>query len=405
MPHLAQLIYRSKATPLFRRGKLDDFVNVISRSNERQNLTGALLFDGDYFLQIIEGTLSQLEALLGRLRNDIRHTSVVVLRLDIIKERAFCGWGMSRVTLRHPTLEAALASSPTERPMWSPELDLTTRGDERLQMVVNAFLQGRWRDEAMPNNQPTEPVRISPARKATRPIVASCDEVGFAFQPIVDTQKGSIRTLEALIRGPRGESAAEVLGRYQGPDVYPFDLRSKAVAIEQFAALDTGFDLALNLLPLTLTHAPKATEFLFDALDRHGIAPERLIVEVTEEEAITCTQRFIEQMQSLRAMGVRVAIDDFGAGFAGLSLLTQFQPDKLKIDRALVRDIHHLGPSQAIVRAVVQLCVSLGIDVVAEGVERLEELLWLEGIGIQRFQGFLLSRPEYGGVGEVRWFR
>ena len=405
MSYLAQLIYRSKATPLFRRGDMDDFVRAMSQSNERQGLTGVLLFDGEYFLQVVEGGLRQLQALLDLLKSDARHTSLVVLRLDAIKERAFPAWGMATVTLRHANPDAATRDGAAHHPSMTMAQDLTARGDDRLRLVVEAFLQGHWRDGAAQSTSHKHPVRIAPPHRLARRTLEPPAEVGFAFQPIVDTQQGRTQTLEALIRGPQGESPAEVLGRHQGADVYRFDLNSKAVAIEQFAALEVDCDLALNVLPMTLTHAKDATEFLLDALARHRIAPERLVLEVTEEEAITRPQHFIAQMQALRGTGVRVAIDDFGAGFAGLSLLSEFQPDKLKIDRTLVRDIHQHGPRQAIVRAVTHLCGSLGIEVVAEGVEQRDELLWLEGAGISRFQGFLIARPEYAGIGEVRWFR
>ena len=155
---------------------------------------------------------------------------------------------------------------------------------------------------------------------------------------------------------------------------------------------------------MTLAHMEDAAGFLIEALARKGLSPEQLILEVTEEEAITNLQVFSAQMQKLRAAGIRVSIDDFGAGYAGLSLLSEFQPDQLKIDRLLVRSVHEHGPRQAIVRAVTDFCQALGIEVIAEGVEQLQEFRWLQGVGINSFQGYLFSRPQFQGIGNIRWY-
>jgi EAL domain-containing protein (putative c-di-GMP-specific phosphodiesterase class I) len=92
-------------------------------------------------------------------------------------------------------------------------------------------------------------------------------------------------------------------------------------------------------------------------------------------------------------MGLKVAIDDFGAGYSGLNLLAEFQPDQVKLDMKLIRSIESHGPRQAIVQAVNQICVDLGIDVIAEGVETQAEYEWLRSRRIFLFQGFLFARP------------
>jgi EAL domain-containing protein (putative c-di-GMP-specific phosphodiesterase class I) len=94
-------------------------------------------------------------------------------------------------------------------------------------------------------------------------------------------------------------------------------------------------------------------------------------------------------------MGIKLAIDDFGAGYSGLNLLAEFQPDQVKIDMNLVRGIEKHGPRQAIVRGIAQVCVDLGIDVIAEGVETLQEFRWFEDQGIRLFQGYLFAKPAF----------
>lgn len=147
MSYLAQLIYRSKATPLFRRGGIEDFVRSTSALNARHGLTGVLLFDGEYFLQVIEGELHKLQSLLDVLKADARHTGLVILRLDAIKERAFPSWGMANVCLRHPAPHTKTVDESSGRPAMTIAQDITVRGDERLHLVIEAFLQGHWRDD------------------------------------------------------------------------------------------------------------------------------------------------------------------------------------------------------------------------------------------------------------------
>jgi len=126
-------------------------------------------------------------------------------------------------------------------------------------------------------------------------------------------------------------------------------------------------------------------------------------VEVTENEVISRLDEFTIAVKQLRAAGISIALDDFGAGFAGLSLLSRFQPDKIKIDRNLITDVHKSGPKQAIIHAILKCCSSLEISVIAEGVEKPEEWMWLEAAGISNFQGFLFARPQLNGIPAVAW--
>ena len=98
-----------------------------------------------------------------------------------------------------------------------------------------------------------------------------------------------------------------------------------------------------------------------------------------------------------------MAIDDFGAGYSGLNLLTDFQPDQIKLDMKLIRGIEHHGPRQAIVHAIDQVCRDLGIDVIAEGVETAEEYAWLANEGVQLFQGYLFAKPAFESFPPVHY--
>ncbi len=138
-----------------------------------------------------------------------------------------------------------------------------------------------------------------------------------------------------------------------------------------------------------------------EAPSRNCFPPERLIVEVAEVEAISDHARFAQVLNEYRHAGIRLAIDDFGAGYAGLSLLSEFQPDFLKLDMGLVRGIESHGPRQAIVRAIAQVCVDLGIDFIVEGVETNDEFSWFTDLGVNLYQGYLFAKPMFEGMPPV----
>jgi blue light- and temperature-responsive anti-repressor len=227
------------------------------------------------------------------------------------------------------------------------------------------------------------------------PDAASVRDFTYAFQPIVDTTARSIYSYEALIRGSRKEPAPHVLSRIPQSRIHRFDEDGRKVAVELAARLGIGCFLNLNFLPRSLQASPTAVLSTLQAAERHGLGANHIILEVTEGEAIDDHVAFAETMNVHRATGMKLAIDDFGAGHAGLNLLADFQPDMIKIDMNLVRNIGTQGPRQAIVRAIIQACGDLGIDVVAEGVETLDEFSWFENEGVRLFQGYLFAKPGF----------
>lgn len=166
------------------------------------------------------------------------------------------------------------------------------------------------------------------------------------------------------------------------------------------ASLDLSSGLSLNFLPTTLDTLPDAISSTLEAAERCGIPAASLILEISEGEVIENPARFAAKINAFRASGLRFAIDDFGAGYAGLNLLCEFQPDIVKLDMALVRDIDIKGPRQAIAKAVLQVCNDLGLEVVAEGVETEAEFQWLARRQVTLFQGYLFGEPLLGKMGQ-----
>ncbi|WP_374256588.1 EAL domain-containing protein [Aquabacterium sp.] len=225
----------------------------------------------------------------------------------------------------------------------------------------------------------------------------------YAYQPIVDGLTREVFSYEALIRGPQGESAKDVLDRVGGSVKYQFDQASRIAAIQLAASLGLRTHINVNILPGSLFAADVSIDATLDAASRCGVSIDQLILEVTESEAIADHTKFAGLLNVYRGMGLKVAIDDFGAGISGLNLLADFQPDQIKIDMNLVRGIEGDGPRQAIVRAIMQVCFDLGIDVIAEGIETQSEYLWFSNQGVRLFQGYLFAKPGFQQFPSLRY--
>jgi EAL domain-containing protein (putative c-di-GMP-specific phosphodiesterase class I) len=209
-------------------------------------------------------------------------------------------------------------------------------------------------------------------------------------------EAGEVFAYEALVRGPNGEPASSVLGALKAENLYRFDCEARSVAVRLAASLGLRCGLSLNFLPRTLDAIPDGISSTLQTASECGLPAKQVILEVTEGEIIADAVGFAAKINSFRSLGVRLAIDDFGAGYAGLNLLADFQPDIVKLDMALIRDIDSKGPRQAIARAVLQVCHDLGLDVIAEGVETEAEFRWLRRRGVSLFQGYFFAKPAWG---------
>ncbi len=129
----------------------------------------------------------------------------------------------------------------------------------------------------------------------------------------------------------------------------------------------------------------------------------KIIFEVTEGERITDRQHLISIFREYRKHGLQTAIDDFGAGYAGLDLLAEFQPDILKLDMAIIRDIDKRDASRAITKAVVSICHDLGVRLIAEGIETKAEFDVLLDFGIELFQGYLFAKLRLETFAPAAW--
>lgn len=209
-----------------------------------------------------------------------------------------------------------------------------------------------------------------------------------AFQPIVSLSSRTIFAHEALVRGSDGEGAGEILGAVDEENQYSFDQDCRVTAIRIASELGVTQSLSINFMPNAVYNPENCLRRTIWAADKYDLPPERIIFELTEEERVVDIAHLRNIIDTYRREGLRTAIDDFGAGYSGLNLLSELQPDYLKIDRALLSHIDTDSRRQAIVRGIVNISGDLGIGVIAEGLERAEEVGYLADIGIDLMQGF-----------------
>ncbi|GJD30744.1 Blue light- and temperature-regulated antirepressor BluF [Methylobacterium adhaesivum] len=217
-----------------------------------------------------------------------------------------------------------------------------------------------------------------------------------AFQPILDLAAERIWGYEALVRGPDGQSAGSILDRVTPETIYRFDQAARVKAIDLAGRLFPADDetrLSINFMPNAVYEPAACIRSSLEAARRAGFAHDRIMFEFTENEKFRDTAHVTRIVTEYRKQGFLTALDDFGAGFAGLSLLTNFQPDLIKIDMDLLRGIDTDRRRQVIVRNLIAIAVDLDIAVIAEGVETAEELATLRGLGATLFQGYYFARP------------
>jgi EAL domain-containing protein (putative c-di-GMP-specific phosphodiesterase class I) len=222
--------------------------------------------------------------------------------------------------------------------------------------------------------------------------------ITMAFQPIVDVSSRSVFAHEALVRGVDGASAREILAAVDPQNQYAFDQACRIRALE--CAVESGLPalVSINFLPNAVYNPDHCLRATLAAAERVGWPLSDIIFEVTEHEEIADQRHLVSILETYRARGFLTAIDDFGAGYAGLNLLADFQPDLLKLDIGLIRDVHLDRNRRRIVAHMIALCDELGVRVIAEGVESVGESSALLDMGIVLQQGFLFARPATGAA-------
>ena len=254
---------------------------------------------------------------------------------------------------------------------------------------------------------PPEPVAVARERFQLEQGLAraiSEDQLALVFQPVADLDAGRLLGAEALLRwdhpqlGPISPSRFVPLLEHLGlSDRYGMWVLNAACREARRWADEGvgGLKLAVNLSARQIGDAQLPAK-IERTLQRHGVAPEALELELTETAAMADAARSQELFARLRASGVSLSIDDFGAGWSSLSYLRRLPFDKLKIDREFVTAVDRRRDSRAICKALIELGRGLGLTVLAEGVETADEVRTLRELGCSVFQGYFISHPLSG---------
>ena len=223
-------------------------------------------------------------------------------------------------------------------------------------------------------------------------------ELWVAYQPIVRTTGEDICGFEALVRwnhparGPIGPDKFIPLAEECGmiDKIGTFVLRT---AIKDAATWPDSVRVAVNLSPIQFNN-PTIVDTVSAAMNEHKFRAERLELEITEGVFLADSNATDETFANLKSLGVRLALDDFGTGYSSLGYLKKAPFDKIKIDQSFVRGAASTGSrNSAIIRAIVSLAESLGMDTCAEGVETHDDLQLIRELGVSQVQGYIFGRP------------
>lgn len=223
----------------------------------------------------------------------------------------------------------------------------------------------------------------------------------FAFQPIVDVRNREIISYEALVRGPHGEPSASVFAQVPSQDYMHFDDVCRRKAIHLASRLKIPNQLNLNLHTSSIYEVDQSITATFKASRQSGIPVENIVFEVLETANLTDHRNLIKYLRLIQDFGFQTAIDDFGVGYSGLKLLVKYQPNYIKLDRDIISNIHQEHVKQSIFQGIQQICKPLSIEIVAEGVETVQEYHWLKEAGVSIFQGYYFARPAFEALPDV----
>jgi EAL domain-containing protein (putative c-di-GMP-specific phosphodiesterase class I) len=221
-----------------------------------------------------------------------------------------------------------------------------------------------------------------------------------AYQPIVRMKDRVVVAYEALSRGARGSGleAPDVLfGAAESHSLLiELDRLCRSRALLSSSRVPGNARIFVNTLPATIRDPQFRGKPLIDFLDRANVAPSRIVIEITEKLVIENYSLFRETMAYFADLGMSFAVDDVGAGYSGLEAIARLKPTFLKIDMALVRDVHTSLANREMVRAIISMGHAIGASVLAEGIQSEDEAAAILEMNADLGQGFLFGRPDPG---------
>ncbi|QJB58492.1 GGDEF domain-containing protein [Pseudodesulfovibrio sp. zrk46] len=222
--------------------------------------------------------------------------------------------------------------------------------------------------------------------------------VSTLYQPILNFKSGNIIGWEALTRGPKGNSfhspvilfeTAEHLGR-----LFALEKLCRESAIANAGELKEGQKLFLNIHPKTMADPEFSPGKTLELMEQAGLSSDNVVFEITERHSVQEFELFYRTLDHYRNQGFKVAVDDAGAGYAGLTTIAELQPEYIKLDKSLIDQIHKDPVKRALVETTVTFADKIGSQIIAEGIETKEQAVCLKDIGVHCGQGYFLARPD-----------
>lgn len=238
------------------------------------------------------------------------------------------------------------------------------------------------------------------------------DRVQLAFQPKFYLQDQRLSGVEALLRWTDAEHGEVSPTRFVEIaedsglilEMGSWVVRAACRQLRKWLDAGCAVPVAINVSGKELLHGDPARVLELEAAAA-GVPPSLIEIEITESVLIRDSGTVREALKRFRELGCRIALDDFGTGYSSLSYITRFPLDRIKIDKAFVRNVDRSASDAAIANAILSLANTLGLVVTAEGIERLSQFEWLRSRGCEEAQGFLLSRPISATELEERYLR
>ena len=217
------------------------------------------------------------------------------------------------------------------------------------------------------------------------------------YQPILDFRTGRIMGWEALTRGPRDSSfrspiilfeTAEQLGR-----LFALEKICRESAIRNLGTIQDDQKLFLNISPKTMADPEFSPGNTLKLMASAGLTPDNIVFEITERHSVQEFDLFYRTLDHYRSQGFKIAVDDAGAGYAGLTTIAELQPEYIKLDKSLITGIHKDPVKRALVETTTTFADKIGSQIIAEGIECKAQAVCLKDIGVHCGQGFFLARP------------
>ncbi|WP_127582862.1 bifunctional diguanylate cyclase/phosphodiesterase [Paenibacillus koleovorans] len=259
--------------------------------------------------------------------------------------------------------------------------------DKMIYMAVKQAIREARRQETVGSN----------AEAAEFLAIMERERIRSVYQPIVSLEDAQIFGYEALTRGPEGSVFHSPIRLFQFAEqenmLYMLDRLAREKAVSGCSGLDPSERVFINI-PAHVIHDPQFTPGqTLKLLEKRGLKPHNVVFEITERSSIEDFSTTKKLLQHYRSQGYQIAIDDAGAGYSSLQAIAELQPDFIKVDRSLIQDIHTDKIKEYILETFVSFAEKMNIRIIAEGIEKLEELTKLIQMGVHYGQGYLIARP------------